>query len=61
MNQANRIMAGSSGNQTRVNRVRNTAFRYYDNIRRQGNFSGNRDSSYSQRYSRQQYMGLSNG
>lgn len=61
MNQANRIMAGSRGNQARVDRVRNTAFRYYDNIRRQGSFNSNRESSYSQSYSRRQYMGLSNG
>lgn len=54
-------MAGSRGNQSRIDRARNTAFRYYDNIRRQGNFNSNRDSSYSKSYSRQQYMGLTNG
>lgn len=58
MNQANRLMSGSSG--SRVSRVRETAFRYYDNIRSRGNFRY-RDSDYNVKYTRGQYMGNSNG
>lgn len=62
MNQANRLMSASGGgDSSRINRIRDTAFRYYDNIRRSGNFNSYRDSSYSQRYSRSVYMGLNNG
>ena len=57
MNQANSIMSRSRGNNTRVNRVRTTAFRYYDNIRKsQGKWNYN-DAAYNKKYSRSTYMG----
>lgn len=34
MNQANSIMSRSRGNSSRIDKVRNTSFRYYDNIRK---------------------------
>jgi len=63
MNQANRLMALSQAhNAGRVDRIRNTAFRYYANIRRAaGNFNYNSDASFERKYTRSQYMGLANG
>lgn len=53
MNQANSIMSRSRGNSSRIDKVRNTSFRYYDNIRKsQGKWNYNDDSSYNKKYSR---------
>lgn len=58
MNQANSIMSRSRLNSQRIDRVRNTAFRYYDNIRKsQGKWNYNDDSSYNKKFSRSTYMG----
>lgn len=58
MNQANSIMSRSRGNSSRIDKVRNTSFRYYDNIRKaQGKWNYNDDSSYNKKYSRSTYMG----
>ncbi|MEZ7746327.1 hypothetical protein [Prevotella jejuni] len=62
MNQANSIMSRSRGNSSRIDKVRNTSFRYYDNIRKsQGKWNYNDDSSYNKKYPRSTYMGLNNG
>jgi len=59
MNQANSLMARAGG---RTDRIRQTAFRYYANIRKAaGNFNYNDDRSFEKKYSRRVYMGLSNG
>lgn len=59
MNQANSIMSRSRGNSSRINKVRNTSFRYYDNIRKaQGKWNFNDDSSYNKKYPRSTYMGI---
>ncbi len=58
MNQANSIMSRSRGNSSRIDKVRNTSFRYYDNIRTsQGKWNYNDDSSYNKKYPRSTYMG----
>lgn len=58
MNQANSIMSRSRGNSSRIVKVRNTSFRYYDNIRKsQGKWNYNDDSSYNKKYPRSTYMG----
>ena len=58
MNQANSIMSRSRGNSSRIDKVRNTSFRYYDNIRKsQGKWNYNDDSSYNKKYPRSTYMG----
>lgn len=58
MNQANSMMSRSRGNNSRINRIRNTSFRYYDNIRKsQGKWNYNDDSSYNKKYPRSTYMG----
>lgn len=58
MNQANSIMIRSRGNSSRIDKVRNTSFRYYDNIRKsQGKWNYNDDSSYNKKYPRSTYMG----
>lgn len=50
MNQANSIMSRSRGNSSRIDKVRNTSFRYYDNIRKsQGKWNYNDDSSYNKK------------
>ena len=58
MNQANSIMSRSRGNSSRIDKVRNTSFRYYDNIRKaQGKWNFNDDSLYNKKYPRSSYMG----
>ena len=58
MNQANSIMRRSRVNSSRIDKVRNTSFRYYDNIRKsQGKWNYNDDSSYNKKYPRSTYMG----
>lgn len=58
MNQANSIMSRSRGNSSRIDKVRNTSFRYYDNIRKsKGKWNYNDDSSYNKKYPRSTYMG----
>ena len=58
MNQANSIMSRIRGNSSRIDKVRNTSFRYYDNIRKsQGKWNYNDDSSYNKKYPRSTYMG----
>lgn len=58
MNQANSIMSRSRGNSSRIDKVRNTSFRYYDNIRKsQGKWNYNDDRSYNKKYPRSTYMG----
>ena len=58
MNQANSIMSRSRGNSSRIDKVRNTSFRYYDNIRKsQGKWNYTDDSSYNKKYPRSTYMG----
>lgn len=58
MNQADSIMSRIRGNSSRIDKVRNTSFRYYDNIRKsQGKWNYNDDSSYNKKYSRSTYMG----
>lgn len=58
MNQANSIMSRSRGNSSRIDKVRNTSFRYYDNIRKsQGKWNYNDDSLYNKKYPRSTYMG----
>ena len=58
MNQANSIMSRSRGNSSRIDKVRNTSFHYYDNIRKsQGKWNYNDDSSYNKKYPRSTYMG----
>ena len=58
MNQANSIMSRSRGNSSRIVKVRNTSFRYYDNIRKsQRKWNYNDDSSYNKKYPRSTYMG----
>ena len=58
MNQANSIMSRSRGNSSRIDKVRNTSFRYYDNIRKaQGKWNYNDDSLYDKKHSRSTYMG----
>lgn len=63
MNQFNRIAENLLvQDQRRVDAARNVAFRYYDNIRRRvGNWNYNDDRLYSRQFSRNTYMGLSNG
>lgn len=59
MNQANRLMSACNvaRNFKRADAIRETAFRYYDNIRaRVGRFNYNDDSEYNKEYSRAQYM-----
>lgn len=59
MNQANRLMSvcNTVRNFNRANAIRETAFRYYDNIRAcAGRFNYNDDSEYNKEYSRAQYM-----
>ena len=63
MNQANRIM-GSGGRLTnnRRDRVREIAFRYYDNIRVRGGHCNTYDDKYfDKKYGRSTYMGLNAG
>ncbi len=61
MNQANSIMARSGNNQSRANRARETAFRYYDNARRAVRGWNYSDAAYNRKFTRSQYMGLANG
>lgn len=63
MNQFNSIANRSLvEDANRVFRAQQTAFRYYDNIRRSvGQWNYNDDSLYSRQFPRSTYMGLSNG
>lgn len=57
MKQANRLMAVAKGNSKRVDFIRKTAFRYYDNIRACAvTFNYNDDTEYAKPYTRTQYI-----